>query len=152
MKIYSRLRTITSRVCMGAIALLGFSCSDENGGGEELMYGTPTADFEVKGMVTDAEGNPVKDAEVRVTETNACSGDYSIVNTHSGENGIYSTKGLMIGSPEDKLKVVCIPDDKSLEADSTIVKLNRVNNGKGPWYNGKGEATVDFKLKNKVSE
>ena len=53
---------------MAGLALLGFGCSND-GGDYPVMYGSPIADFEVKGSVTDAEGNAVKDAEVRVTAT-----------------------------------------------------------------------------------
>lgn len=46
---YRNLHSIASRVCMAALALLGFGCSDDNGMDGPNMYGTPTADFEVKG-------------------------------------------------------------------------------------------------------
>lgn len=56
----------TTRVLSGLLALLGFSaCSDENGGGR-VEYGTPSVDFQVKGQVTDAEGNPIEGIQVVV--------------------------------------------------------------------------------------
>lgn len=150
-KFCSNLCSITSRICMAGLALLGFGC---NGGDDyPLMYGTPTADFEVKGMVTDADGNAVKGAEVRVTGSEAPSGVYVHGKATTEESGAYSVfKSEMIGSPKDKVKVVCIPSDGTLEADSTVVTLKKVSDGDGNWYGGKGEATVNFKLKKKTAE
>lgn len=52
----------TTRVLSGLLALLGFSACDENGG--VMEYGSPTVDFQVKGQVTDAEGNPIEGIQV----------------------------------------------------------------------------------------
>ena len=55
----------TTRVLSGLLALLGFSaCSDENGGGMSEEYGSPIVDYQVKGQVTDAEGNPIDGIQV----------------------------------------------------------------------------------------
>lgn len=149
---YRNLRSITSRVWMTAIAFLGFGCSDDNGMDEPDMYGTPTADFEVKGKVTDADGKEVGNAEIRVTYVNVPSGIYPLGIDASDTAGSYNVGGEMTGYPEDKVKVVCVPADKNLEPDSTIVTLKKVNDGDGSWYNGKGAATVDFTLKKKTAE
>lgn len=147
----SNLCSITSRICMAGLALLGFGCSDE--GDYPLMYGSPTADFEVKGSVTDAEGNAVKDVEVRVTTPEAPSGLYSIGKDTTNVAGSYNvSENRRIGSPSEKVKVVCIPADDTLEADSTVVTLKKVSDGDGDWYGGKGEATVNFNLKKKTAE
>ncbi len=136
---------------MAGLALLGFGCSD--GGDYPLMYGSPIADFEVKGSVTDAEGNAVKDAEVRVTAPDAPSGVYSIGKDTTNVSGSYNvSEDRRIGSPSEKVKVVCVPADDSLEADSTVVTLKKVSDGDGDWYCGKGEATVNFSLKKKTAE
>lgn len=149
---YRNLRSITSRVCMTAIAFLGFGCSDDNGMDEPDMYGTPTADFEVKGKVTDGDGKEVGNAEIRVTKIDTPSGVYSIRKTTSETIGTYNVEGTFTGYPEDKVKVVCVPADKNLEPDSTIVTLKKVNDGDGAWNTGKGTATVDFTLKKKTAE
>lgn len=136
---------------MAGLALLGFGCSD--GGDYPLMYGSPIADFEVKGSVTDAEGNAVKDAEVSVTAPEAPSGVYSIGRDTTNVSGSYNvSEDRRIGSPSEKVKVVCVPADDSLEADSTVVTLKKVSDGDGDWYCGKGEATVNFRLKKKTAE
>lgn len=50
------LQSFASRMCIAMLAVLGFSCSDDEEENILCMYGTPTGTFEVKGQVTDAEG------------------------------------------------------------------------------------------------
>ncbi len=65
--------------------------------------------------------------------------------------GQYITQGETYGG--DKLKVVCLPSDPTLEADSVIVKLTYNKENAGAWYDGYAVETVDFKLKPKqISE
>lgn len=151
-RIYSNLRSITSRVCMAGLALLGFSCSDDDNDEQICMYGTPIAEFEIKGAVTSEDGKPVPDAEVRVTGRGVPSvpGAYDRDTTET--DGAYSLRGHFSGGPENILKVVCVPGDASLAADSVEVKLTKTEDGDGIWNTGKGEATVDFRLKKKAAE
>lgn len=152
-RIYSNLRQITSRVCMVGLALLGFSCSDDDDdNGQLCMYGTPTAEFEIKGAVTSEDGKPVPDAEVRVTGRKAPSSQAAFDRDTTESDGAYSLHGYFTGGPENILKLVCIPGDASLAADSIEVKLTKTEDGDGAWKRGKGEATVDFKLKKKAAE
>lgn len=144
--------TLLSRLCAAGLAILGFGCaSDEpEDGGPELMYGTITGRFEIKGNVTTENGKDVPNAEVRVTIPEQPSGVYPIAISKTEESGNYTLDGL--GSFK-QLKVVCIPEDSNLEADSTIVDMKYINDDKGSgWYQGEAEATVDFKLKNKSKD
>ncbi len=50
------------RWCLLLLSLLGFAGCDET---QEEMYGTPYAEYAVKGRVTDAAGTPVAGIEVR---------------------------------------------------------------------------------------
>lgn len=141
--------SLISRLCAVVLAVLGYSCSPS----EELMYGTPTGSFEAKGAVTDEEGKPVMDAEIKITEKYVPSSDYSIANALTNANGIYEAEGRCLS---DSLKVVCLPADKSLEPDSLYVKLeykhDKVNDKKykNDWmYIGNASFTADFKLKRK---
>lgn len=138
---------------MAGLALLGFSCSDDDDDNEQLcMYGTPTAVFEIKGAVTSEDGKPVPDVEVRATKREIPSAQYVFDRDTTESDGVYRLQGYISGGPEDILKIVCVPDDASLAADSVEVKLTKTEEGKGLWYKGKGEATVDFKLKKKAAE
>ena len=101
------------------------------------MYGTPTGIWEIKGEVTDEEIEPVADATIKITRPNVNSTEFSLAETRTNEDGDY-----LVSKSSDyfsSLKVVCIPDDETLKADSTIVDF------KGPT-----RATVNFKLKKKL--
>ena len=112
------------------------------------MYGCPIADFEIKGAVTTEDGKKVDNAEVRVTYPEESSGIFSIHTDQTDKEGTYHLSGNSI--PSDKLKVVCVPADPTLEADSVNVemKYSKTNYaGDNSWYRGKAEATVNFILK-----
>ena len=130
------------------LALLGYGCTPED---QYDMYGMPTGTFEIKGAVTSDEGISVKNAEIRVTYPDAPSGVYSLETTTTNIDGQYITKGSTTVEPE--LKVVCIPYNPNLEADSVIVDLvYKDSNKKSTWDWGHAKATVDFKLKAKNTE
>ncbi|MFR9592554.1 MAG: radical SAM-associated putative lipoprotein [Rikenellaceae bacterium] len=58
-----------NKLFLSALTLLGFSGCSEGGGlfNEPDMYGTPLVDYRFKGEVTDAEGNPIKGIEVKIS-------------------------------------------------------------------------------------
>ena len=151
-KISTSLQSFTSRLCIALLAVLGFSCSDDEEENILCMYGTPTGAFEVKGEVTDADGKPVANAEVRVTEPEASSIPYSYAKGVTDAAGSFSLEcsGVTIGKGS-KLKVVCIPADASIEADSMLVGVKRIEEGEG-WYTGKWAATASFRLHSKPTE
>lgn len=141
--------TLFTRLCAAGLAVLGFGCSSDEPGSDEVicMYGVITGRFEIKGKVTTENGKEVPNAEVRVTVPEQYSGIFPIVISKTEESGNYTLDGL--GSFK-QLKVVCIPEDSNLEADSTIVDMKYINGDKGNgWYQGEADATIDFKLKNK---
>lgn len=149
-----RLSALLSKLCAVIIAWLGFGCS--NGSDEPdvilCMYGSPNGSFEVKGQVTTEDGIPVEDAEIRVTTERFNSDFHSFAKTVTGTSGQFQADGRDYA--EYKLKVVCIPGNPALEADSAVVdvKYARDKNDKSVfWYVGHTKATVDFKLKKKQS-
>lgn len=148
-KFNPKFLSVTSRICIAGLSLLGFGCSSDEE--EPCMYGTPTAEFEVKGMVTDPEGKPVKDVKMIITDKDTPSGLSSYGISQTGENGQYSLEGKYTGFPNDKFKIVCKPTDSAYESDSTVVTLKKVAEGEG-WETGKGEGKVDFVLKKKATE
>lgn len=115
------------------------------------MYGTPVGTFEIKGKVVTEDGKEVAGAAVRVTQPDFPCGVFSYAEVKTGDNGTYiSTGNELLGN---KTKVVCIPDNPALEADSVIidVKYTGKNNKNNPWDIGQANATVDFILKKKES-
>lgn len=144
MKAKLNLSAVVSRLCVAVLAFLGYSC-DNNGGD---MYGTPTGTWEIKGEVTDQEATPVKNATIKLTIPSYNSSEFSFIEAQTNDGGEYYTSYR--GPLEKELKVVCIPDDPALEADSTIVDLKYSgSNKKDEWYFGTAKATADFKLKKK---
>lgn len=144
MKLISKLSTI-------GIALLGFGCSSSENEGD--MYGTPIGSFEFKGKVTDETGKSVEDATIKVTEPKGMSGVYSMTEGKTDESGDYIVEGSTF--PIDSYKVVCLPDNPELQADSVMVDVEYIKDKKdkkNPWYAGHADATVDFKLKKKSEE
>lgn len=140
------LSTLISKVCAVIIAWLGFGCSTD----EPCMYGTPTGSFEIKGRVTTEEGAPVEGARIRVTASDRPSGIFCFDEVQTGTDGRYMTAGSDYARNE--LKVVCLPDNPALEADSVIVDVQHIDGGKDDsWNFGHAKATVDFKLKKKQS-
>lgn len=145
-RLTTRLSTFLSQVCAVAIVWLGFGCTAD----EPCMYGTPTGSFEIKGQVTTEEGAPVEGARIRVTASDRPSGIFSFDEALTGTDGRYMTAGSDYARNE--LKVVCLPDNPALEADSVIVDVQHIDGGKDDsWNFGHAKATVDFKLKNKQS-
>lgn len=148
-KTYRTISSLWATICAGALAVLGFGCSD-NGGEELCMYGTPTGHFEVKGAVTDEVGDPVDNAEIYVTHPEGQSGIYSFGKGKTDGKGNYLIETYDF--PKNEIKVVCKPEDENLEPDSVNVEMKFEKDrkhAKNPWYVGTAKATVDFKLKKK---
>lgn len=146
--------SLINRILSGALVVLGFGCTSEWGesGGEECMYGTPTGKFQIKGKVTDNNGKEVAGAVVRITTPNRNSSPYPDAECKTDENGEYKSEGYSF--PQKEMKVVCIPENTSLEPDSVMVPMDyrKDKHDKDVWYEGTAEATADFKLKEKKIE
>ena len=144
MKLISKLSAI-------GLALLGFSCSSDEPSGPELMYGTPTGSFKIKGKVTSEDGKAVPGATIRVTPSDVPSGLWSYGEVVTGTGGEYEIKSSSAGYKD--MKVVCLPSGVELEADSIVTEMEYKGKDKNNiWYIGHADATVDFKLKNKSEE
>lgn len=146
--IKNHFSTMLTGICSLLLSLLGFSCSSTSRE-EPCMYGQPTGDFEIKGAVTTEDGAPVEKAEIRVTHKDFPSGEYSIETTTTNTDGDYIAIGDSYALRE--LKVVCLPSDPQLEADSVIVTLNYNRDKAGTWYAGEAKEIVNFKLKPKTA-
>lgn len=141
-RIFKIFSSAIGQVCAVILGLLGFSCSDEEATEYLCMYGTPYGTFEAKGSVTDEEGKPVENAEIRFTRVDTPSGVYSYKTGTTNAGGVYDVSGTSYSS---KIKVVCVPPGE-LEADSVIVDL-KYSGGDGGWDMGTATFTADFKLK-----
>ncbi len=147
-RIKRNLSTFFTALCGVILSLLGFGCSSSYPD-EPCMYGMPTGTFEIKGTVTDEEGNDIEDAQIRLTEPHYPSNLSHLVGL-TDANGIYEIKSFGL---TDSLKVVCIPVQHNLEPDSVVIKMEYKDADKNDsWDIGHASATVNFKLKEKDIE
>lgn len=145
--IKKNISSFLTGICSVLLSLLGFGCSSSPDEPDyPLMYGMPTGSFEIKGAVTDENGNDVENATIRVTPPDYDSYLTNLTDKTDAEgNYSISSSGILRSA-----KVVCIPQQSSLEADSIIVELDYKNWDKSDgWYRGHAEKTVDFILKSK---
>jgi putative lipoprotein (rSAM/lipoprotein system) len=128
----------------GVLGLLGFTNScDLVGGGMVAEYGTPCADFIVKGTVRSQTTNqPIPQIKVKA-------GWDSV---HTDQNGKYQV--IYGGFPQSQDVLVQFTDvdgavNGNIQPLDTIVKFENpvFKGGDGHWYEGKTEKTVDIVLK-----
>ncbi|MDE6803478.1 MAG: radical SAM-associated putative lipoprotein [Muribaculaceae bacterium] len=156
-----RFSSFWASICAAIMGLLGFSCSNDED--MALMYGTPIADFEIKGVVFTEKGNkPVPDAVIKVMEVpvpdpyfpeeDITDREVTYFRTATDNQGCYSaTEGLL---PVGIVKVVCVLPEINLQSDTVLIRLEFVEDGNNnnPWYYGKATAEVNFSLKEKPAE
>ena len=139
------------------LSMLGFGCSscDDDFVAE---YGTPHADYTLKGLVTDEAGTPVRNIK-----TSAKILDKTGAGTYIGEIGTVQTdeSGRYVleydGMARADLKIVVEDIDGEANGgdflndtiDVDFHKSLKVAEGDNHWYSGKYELTTDVKLKKK---
>lgn len=137
------------RFLYALLGLLGFaSC----GSSALDMYGTPTADFTIKGKVTDAEGNPIKDIAVSL-ETDSGT---VMQSTTTAADGTFATNKMndfllfsSIVTFTDTDGEANGGDFATYEVEVEELPKTKVKEGDGAWYQGEYEFTADVKLTKK---
>lgn len=149
----------TTRVLSGLLALLGFSaCSDENGDEIRSEYGSPIVDYQVKGQVTDAEGNPIEGIQVvtqptygglTIKEGDAVS--HAMADTvYTDADGNFESHLLQNVSLEGKLLFEDVDGENKGTFQKDSVNLDeaekvQLEEGDG-WYDGRYELTLNKQL------
>ena len=125
-----------------------------------LMYGTPSADFSVKGKVTDENGRPIPDLQVilgrRYYNSNSVTYDHTyfpIDTVKTGSDGIYRMTAEREFPPENLQVDVNDIDGEAgggqFESSTLVIQNIQYEGGDG-WYRGKADVKVpDIKLKKK---
>ena len=146
----------STRVWAGFLALLGFASCTSNEDPEDipLEYGTPTVGFQVQGVVTDEEGNPLEDIQVIVRR--AYNNDYRSGDTiYTDNKGAFAAeKFVTTGFEPDEQKVYFNDENKVFKSDSILLKdmkLEKIEEGSG-WSHGTYQATTEVKLKKAEKE
>ena len=149
-------------VLTALLSMLGFSCSldePDEYGSTPVEYGTPHADYILKGTVTDEAGTPIKGIKTSLKEIDKDdTGTYvfGIDSIQTNESGNYQLKNS--GMPYDK-RIKLFVEDIDGEAnggeflndtlDIDYGKAVEVEEGDHHWYDGKYEVTTDVRLKKK---
>lgn len=134
-----------SAILAGVLSLLGFSCTNCD---YKVMYGVPSADFEVKGRVSDSENRPLKDIKVTVRVN-----DGRPVPSITDSEGRYAIRTDVFVARDFRawVKAEDIDGDGGegrFEADSVSVDIVRSDfkGASGDWYNGAAVKEVDIIL------
>ena len=149
-------------VLTALLSMLGFSCSldePDEYGSTPVEYGTPHADYILKGTVTDEAGTPIKGIKTslkEISKNDTGTHVFGIDSIQTNESGNYQLKNS--GMPYDK-RVKLVVEDIDGEAnggeflndtlDIDYGKAVEVEEGDHHWYVGKYEVTTDVRLKKK---
>lgn len=138
------------KIITKSLSILGFTIPMFGCDAPE-MYGTPWADYEVKGKVLDADGDPIKGIKVSLIED-----QYNSQSTQSLENGSFK---VSLGTiPFDKLKLTAQDidgaenggefEEKTVELDFSKIEYT---GDKDAWYSGKKSLEQDIVLEEKTN-
>lgn len=141
----------------GLLILLGFTVTSCE---TSVEYGTPHAEFEVKGKVTDQTGKPISGIEVKyaigINNKNVGTFNGEMV-SHTDKNGTY--QATFKSWPDHRLRITAAdvdgPENGSFQTDSIDVKVGEFEGKEGGWYYGKAvvEApTIQLKEKEEQKE
>ena len=145
------------------LSLLGFqSCSLVGGIFGAAMYGSPHADFAVKGKVTDDTGKAVKGIKTVVDAYYGWTDDagYSYTNLdytdtlYTDSNGMVQCEATVFSKPTKLVVTLTDVDgaENGGEFEELVIddfEINQVKKGDGSWYNGKYETEFNTRLEKK---
>lgn len=151
----TKLQRLTHYLIATLLGLLGFSaCSDEEENDMVVEYGVPSADYIIKGSVTDEADNPIEGIVIAPHEY----AKHKFPPFKTDASGYFNSDTLYhinYGLPPI---IFSDPDGEanggSFENDTLSYqqfKVTQLEGGKG-WYDGVFELKADIKLKKKVKE
>ncbi len=128
-----------NRCLTAVLALLGFQACNSF----VCLYGSPSANLEVKGKVANTKQEPLKDIQVVVNPI----GNWKDT-LYTNENGEYHWS-IQHYSPTDSATVVVNDTTGQYVSDSTKVAYRYDRTKADDWYEGVATAEADFELKKK---
>ncbi|MGP1463427.1 radical SAM-associated putative lipoprotein [Tannerella sp.] len=140
----------TNWALAGLLSFLGFSGCDIVGGVE---YGTPHAEYEVKGTITNEAGKNIPDIQVKLAQGKRGGYIESGITVKTDEMGHYSASVTTFPG-KDFVMIVTDTDGEtngSYASDTIAVRFEEKDyykKGKG-WFEGAARKKVDIKLKPK---
>ena len=142
-------------VLASLLMLLGFSCTDDEGEGPIICeYGTPYANFQIKGKVVDTNDNPIPNAQIRINRNDARIYPYGWLHTdtvRTNANGEFDWKKTDF--PILKYRFITEDIDEEMNggqfaSDTTqvIFDSEELTGGDG-WYEGSASKEIKITLK-----
>lgn len=134
LKIKNWILACVAGVIWGSFSICFTSC--------RMAYGTPEADYKVKGTVRDPQGNPIEGIEVSMAYRSSVTDDegkYSITVRYDAWSSHLTVRFSDIDSTEN-----------GLYADTTVVvDYSNANftGGHGEWYEGTATREVDMTMR-----
>jgi putative lipoprotein (rSAM/lipoprotein system) len=142
----------TAKLTAALLALLGFTRCEHIG---TMEYGMPHASFEIKGVVTDEAGEPVRDIKISVRDAapDRSEGEVGVGITNA--YGYYSVDGSWFGGSDLVVAVEDIDGDKNggeFAPQDRELKIEEEDyvGGEG-WNRGTVTKTADFEISLKPS-
>jgi len=145
-------------VLASLLMLLGFSCTDDEGEGPIICeYGTPYANFQIKGKVVDTNDNPIPNTQIRINRNDARIYPYGWLHTdtvRTDANGEFDWKKTDF--PILKYRFITEDIDEEMNggqfaSDTTqvIFDSEELTGGDG-WYEGSASKEIKITLKEYV--
>lgn len=145
------------------MSIIGYGCSsDDPWGGGLCEYGTPHADYQFMGTVTDESGSPVKGIKVAAkdvyrSQDGAVVDTYGVDSTQTDGFGKYAFEIRFVSNPGLKLIVEDIDGEANggaFKSDTIDIDFDKAKKVKDPdkddsWSSGTFAITQDIKLKKK---
>ena len=138
------------------LTMLGFSSMVGCERDIPVMYGTPSADYEIKGKVLDTDGDPIKGIKVNVQNDWHSAFTSQGTECQSLDNGDYSVRIKTF--PTDKLHLIVQDidgvenggefEEKTVELDFSKIEYTGESDG---WYHGKKSLEQDIVLEEKTN-
>lgn len=141
------------------LSILGYGCSSDESldmYGSPVEYGSPHADYIVKGTITNESGTPVQGIKTSLKEVSEnVKTAYGIDSVQTNATGDFQLK--YTGMERKSIKLIVedidgeanggefLSDTLDIDYDNAV----KVKEGEGRWYQGKFEVSQDVKLKKK---
>lgn len=127
------------------LSLLGYSCRDHM-----LMYGTPTAEFDLKGQVTNEAKQPLPNMQI-VHTTGYKDGAGNMYWSEYPDTLFTDAEGKFYRLYHNTMRehMLIASDPARVYASDTVVATVTYTGGDGAWYDGHADLNVDFVLKEK---
>lgn len=130
----------------GLLGFLGFTVSSCDPNTDE--YGSPYADYSIKGKVTDTENQPIEGIQVTVTDSSYYEPVTDTLRTDAAGDFLYDRRGL---GRVASVKAEDVDGEKNgaFQSDSVTVTFSNddYKGGDNNWYKGKAEKRADMQLK-----